>query len=1366
MKPQNYSTPGVAFKNCISGLLICFCLAIFNSAAIAQVEFTVDFDNGCAPLTVNATNISHTYWDTTNASFYWFIDYPAVSDTADTTYNFSNTYTTPGNYNLRVIGYDQFSVYQGEWSRNISVGGAAPFQPADSSEFCPGASINFNYNNVYNSLEWDFGDTTPTAMWNYVQHTYADTGTYTVRLVVNDVCGNDTIYQTIKIYNTAVPVPNPSTNVMNVCVGDAVEFNAGGLQDTYAWDFDDTNTDTVENPSHAYADTGNYMIELTVTNICGQSGTDSVSLRVDTGLVPNAFIGGSPNNCPNELIMFNAQDPGSYLWDFGNGMTDTVKNPSTYYADTGSYIVQLIINNGCGKSDTDTTTITIAYSGMGNMGSAQIEFADGGNMGPPSDTDSVCIGDPVRFRNNSWSGSQLTWKWYYGDGDSSSLRDPAPHSYSTNGTYEVQLIRYNGCGGSDTARKWVVVDANVTPSWAGMWTPMSICPGEIVLFMDFDLEDDPYVYTYNVYYGDGNSSGPLSAPSDPDMEFPIDSHLYNVIGNYEVIFTATNGCGITDSVIYSVYVNNPNTMPNYFYGNSSNEGGGMGGPSGMCPGDTVEFYLIAANDVAWDYGDASTDSTGYHVYASTGTYYTTGFVENACGGVDTILDTAYINLSNMPGGQAEASDNFGCIGDTIWFTRGNWGGGGGDGDQPQNEQFLWYFGDGDSATTEEAYHVYSTGGVYNITYSITNGCGTMVDNWLTVIIDAPILDESGVTVIDASCGGSDGSLSTLFVLSPGQFTYSWKNASETEVSPFLTATSLPAGVYTLTVTNQNGCTAMSSPYAVVEVGAPVAPTAPSPPDYCQGDAIADLTASGGAGTLIWYSDAALTDSINNGSPFTSGATTDSTFYVTEKLAGCESPATPVVITVNPEYNIIDPAITICTGDSISIYGTFRSTAATYYDSLLTIGDGCDSVHSVVLSLDPIATVGAGVDDTICVTSTYTLSGVMGGSTSIITWTTTGDGSFSDPNSLTAIYSLGAGDIALSDITLIITTDDPAGPCGVAVDSMLLTINQLAFASTGLGGNDTTCEGTIYSLPGSIGGTATSSVWSTTGDGAFGDINNPVTTYTPGPTDISMGTVTLTITSDDPAGPCPAGTGVVNLAINQSATVSAGPDGLNCEGPIPAPMAGTMGGSATSITWTTTGSGSFSDINLLTATYTASFADVTAGSVINIITSDDPDGSGPCAAAVDSMTLTLLALDSVSVGAIICDDDSIMLGGSYQNTAGDYIDTYIGGDGCDSIVTTTLVVNPTYNTPIAQTICSNDSVILEGAYQNTAGTYMDTLTSVSGCDSVITTTLAVNAEATVNAGPDGLNCEGPIPAPMAGTMGGSATSITWTTTGSG
>ncbi|MBW8051740.1 MAG: hypothetical protein FVQ77_15665, partial [Cytophagales bacterium] len=60
-----------------------------------------------------------------------------------------------------------------------------------------------------------------------------------------------------------------------------------------------------------------------------------------------------------------------------------------------------------------------------------------------------------------------------------------------------------------------------------------------------------------------------------------------------------------------------------------------------------------------------------------------------------------------------------------------------------------------------------------------------------------------------------------------------------------------------------------------------------------------------------------------------------------------------------------------------------------------------------------------------------------------------------------------------------------------------------------------------------------------------------------------------------------------------------------------------------------------------------------------------------------------------------------------------------------MIVTTLTVNPTYTIPAADTICDNDSILLGGSYQNTPGTYYDTLASVSGCDSVIATTLTVN-----------------------------------------
>ena len=76
-------------------------------------------------------------------------------------------------------------------------------------------------------------------------------------------------------------------------------------------------------------------------------------------------------------------------------------------------------------------------------------------------------------------------------------------------------------------------------------------------------------------------------------------------------------------------------------------------------------------------------------------------------------------------------------------------------------------------------------------------------------------------------------------------------------------------------------------------------------------------------------------------------------YYDSLITGCGSDSVhSTLLTVNLTYSITDPAIAICNGDSVSIYGTFRSVAGTYYDSLTTI-NSCDSVYSTVLTVNPI-----------------------------------------------------------------------------------------------------------------------------------------------------------------------------------------------------------------------------------------------------------------------------------------------------------------------------------------------------------------------------------------------------------------------------
>ena len=88
------------------------------------------------------------------------------------------------------------------------------------------------------------------------------------------------------------------------------------------------------------------------------------------------------------------------------------------------------------------------------------------------------------------------------------------------------------------------------------------------------------------------------------------------------------------------------------------------------------------------------------------------------------------------------------------------------------------------------------------------------------------------------------------------------------------------------------------------------------------------------------------------------------------------------------------------------------------------------------------------------------------------------------------------------------------------------------------------------------------------------------------------------------------------------TASAGGDLSSC-GTTGVAITGSRGGAATSSTWSSTGTGSFNpNTAALAVTYTPSASDVTIGSVKLIITTNDPDGTGPCIAAKDTMILTL------------------------------------------------------------------------------------------------------------------------------------------------
>src|SRR5574344_933400 len=95
---------------------------------------------------------------------------------------------------------------------------------------------------------------------------------------------------------------------------------------------------------------------------------------------------------------------------------------------------------------------------------------------------------------------------------------------------------------------------------------------------------------------------------------------------------------------------------------------------------------------------------------------------------------------------------------------------------------------------------------------------------------------------------------------------------------------------------------------------------------------------------------------------------------------------------------------------------------------------------------------------------------------------------------------------------------------------------------------------------------------------------------------------------------------------------------------------------------------------------------------------------------------------------ICQGSSYQFGDSLLTTQGDYSDTLQMSDvanSCYNPVNLHLRIYPTYNIPITQTICQGESYLFGGTARTTAGTYADTLQTVNGCDSIFTLTLNVN-----------------------------------------
>jgi len=308
-----------------------------------------------------------------------------------------------------------------------------------------------------------------------------------------------------------------------------------------------------------------------------------------------------------------------------------------------------------------------------------------------------------------------------------------------------------------------------------------------------------------------------------------------------------------------------------------------------------------------------------------------------------------------------------------------------------------------------------------------------------------------------------------------------------------------------------------------------------------------------------------------------------------------------------------PTITIAgTGNALS-FGI--QTFGDYTVKAVNMSTNCSIFMPGNLQISRTAEVNTGSDVTNCFTQQVLLNGNVSYGTTT-TWSTTGDGIFDDINKLDAVYTPGVIDIAAGKVNLLLSTFG-TGSCSTTKVTDTLEVSIYPFATANAGADIDVCSANDLTINGATSVNAKTISWTSSGSGGFVNINTITPTYVPSANDLAVGSVTLTllVTGNSPCNN--TASDVMAMTFHPIATVNAGPDyeiiaGSNFTISL-ASATNQIG-----VSWSTSGTGTFTNGNTLTATYNPSIADYAAGSVVLTLTAFS---NPPCNPVVDDMILT-------------------------------------------------------------------------------------------------------------------------------------------------
>jgi len=160
-------------------------------------------------------------------------------------------------------------------------------------------------------------------------------------------------------------------NPTSGCVPMTVAFSdaSAGPVTSWSWDFGDGGSSTSQNPTYQYNSPGNYTVTLTVTSAACNDTEVKTSYITVSDVVTADFYGAPTAGTAPLTVDFSdlsTGNPTSWSWNFGDGGSSMVQNPSYTYTDEGVYTVSLTASNGCGSDVATRTAYITVEPGVAN----------------------------------------------------------------------------------------------------------------------------------------------------------------------------------------------------------------------------------------------------------------------------------------------------------------------------------------------------------------------------------------------------------------------------------------------------------------------------------------------------------------------------------------------------------------------------------------------------------------------------------------------------------------------------------------------------------------------------------------------------------------------------------------------------------------------------------------------------------------------------------------------------------------------------------------------------------------------------------------------------------------------------------------